>query len=72
MVIWPQPTAQKYMWYTMGTLNPMVLEDPMLRVDILMKSKSDFIKMSNLNLESYSTMGFRVTMVGHMYFWAVG
>ena len=44
MVIWPQPTAQRYMWSTMGTLNPIVLEDPMKRSDILMKSDSDFTK----------------------------
>ena len=38
----------------------------------LMNMKSDFIKMFNLNMVPSNTMEFRVTMVDHMYLWAVG
>ena len=68
----PYPQLQKHMLSPMLTLNPMVLEDTMMGSRYPVKSKSDFIKMSNLNMESSSTMGFRVTMVGHMYLWALG
>ena len=50
----------------------MVLENTMVGLRYLMKTKSDFIKMSNLNLGSSNTMGFRVMMVDNMYLWAVG
>ena len=72
MVIWPQPTAQRYMWTTMVTLNPMVLEDSMLRLDILMKSDSDFTKYLDPIMVSSNTMGFRVNMGDPMYFCSCG
>ena len=71
MVIWPQPTAQRYVWSTMGTLNLMVLENSMFRLDFLMKSNSDFTKYLDTIIMSSNTMGFRDTMVDHMYLWAV-
>ena len=39
----PQPTAQRYMWSAMVTMNPMVLEDTMLRWNILIKSNFSLI-----------------------------
>ena len=47
------------MWSTMVTLNPMVLEDPILRLDILMKSNSDFIKYLHSMMMSSNPMEFR-------------
>ena len=38
MAVWPQPTAQRYSWSSMVTLNPMVLEDSLVMFDILVKS----------------------------------
>ena len=38
MAKWLQPTLQRDMWSTMMTLIPMVLEDTMVVVEILMKS----------------------------------
>ena len=44
MVIRPQPTAQRYMWPYMVTLNLMVLEYPVLRQKILMMSYLDLAR----------------------------
>ena len=38
MAKWLQPTLQRDMWSTRVTLNPIVLEDTIMVVDILMKS----------------------------------
>ena len=66
MAIWTQPTVQRYMWSTMVTRNPMVLEDIMVRSDILMNPNYMFIKYINPNMVSSNTMGIRVNMVDHM------
>ena len=34
------PKLQKYMWYTMVTLNPMVLEDTLMVSDFIVKLHS--------------------------------
>ena len=51
----------------------MVLVETMLVPRYLMNTKSDFIKMFNLNMVSSNTMGFMVTMamVDHMHLWAM-
>ena len=66
------PQLQKHMWSPMVTLNPMVLEDTMSGSRYLVESKLDFIKKSNLNMESSNTMGFRAHMGDHMYLCAMG
>ena len=62
---------QKPMRYTRVTLNPMV--DIMLVSRYLINTKSDFIKMFNLNIVYTNAMGFRVTMamVDHMHLLAM-
>ena len=72
MVIWPQPTAQRYVWSTMGTLNLMVLENSMFRLDFLMKSNSDFTKYLHPIIVSSNTMRFRVNTGDHMCFCSCG
>ena len=59
------------MRYTRVTLNPMV--DIMLVSRYLINTKSDFIKMFNLNIVYTNAMGFRVTMamVDHMHLLAM-
>ena len=68
----PYPQLQKHMWSPELTLDPMVMEDTMMGLRYLVKSDLNFIKKSNLNMESSNTMGFRVSMVDHMYLCAVG
>ena len=71
-LIGPQPMVQIYMWSPRFTLIPMVLGDTMLRSRYLMKSGSDFTKITYPNMGYSNTMGFRVTMGNHMYRWAMG
>ena len=59
------------MWSPMLTLNPIVLEDTRLGSSYLVKAESDFIKIFYLIILSSITMGFWVTMVGHMCLCAV-
>ena len=54
------------MWSTMVTLNPMVLVDTKLMVDIMLKSDYVFIKYLDPNMVPFNTMWFRVTTVDHM------
>ena len=56
------------MWSTMMTLNPMLLEDPILRLDILMRSNSEYIKYMDHIMMSPNHMGIRVIMGDHMCF----
>ena len=60
------------MWSTMVTLIPMVLEDTLVMLYILMKSDYVFIKYHDPNMVSSNTIEFRVTMVGHMSQCSVG
>ena len=53
---------------TIMTLNPMVLEDPRLRFDILMKSDLVFIKYLNPTMVFSNTMGFGVNLGDNMCF----
>ena len=66
--IWPQRAAQRYMWSTMVTLNPMLLEDPILRLYILMRSNLEYIKYMDHIMMSSNHMGIRVIMGDHMCF----
>ena len=61
-----RPQPQRHMWSTMVTLNPMVLVDTKLMVDIMFKSDYRFIKYLGPNLVPTDTMEFRVTMVDNM------
>ena len=54
------------MWYTMVTLNPMVLEDTIMVVEILMKSDYLLTRYNDPNMFPTNTMGFRITLVDHM------
>ena len=54
------------MWSTMVTLNPMVLVDTKVMLDILIKSDYMSIKYLNHNMVLTNTMGFRVTTRDHM------
>ena len=49
----------------------MMLEYPMLGSLILVKSNSDFNNYFDLSRVSSNTMGIRVNLEDHMYFWAV-
>ena len=64
--------SQRFMWSTMVTLNSMVLEDTMLRLNILMKLDLVFINYLYTNMVSTNTIGFRVTLVYHMGFCSHG
>ena len=59
----PQPTLQ---WSTMMTLIPMLLEDTMVVVEILMKFDYMFTRYTDPNMFPTNTMGFRVTLVDNM------
>ena len=72
MAKWLQPTLQRDMWSTMMTLIPMVLEDTIVVVEILMKSDYMLTRYNDPNMVSSNTMGFRVTMVDHMSLCNVG
>ena len=54
------------MWSTRVTLNPMVLEDTMVKLKFLLKSDFMFIKYLDPIMVPTDTMGFRVTMVDTM------
>ena len=60
------------MWSTMETLNPIVLEDSMLRLDFLMEFKSVFTKYLDSIMVSSITMGSRVNSGDHMCFCSCG
>ena len=66
MAKWPLPTEKRYMWSTVVTLNPMVLVETMVLLDILMKSDYVLTKYIDPNMVPTYTMGFRVTTVDHM------
>ena len=66
MAKWPLPTEKRYMLSTVVTLNPIVLVETMVLVDILMKSDYVFTKYLDPSMVSTYTMGFRVTTVDHM------
>ena len=66
MAKWPLPTEKRYMWSTVVTLNPMVLVETMVLLDILMKSDYVLTKYLDPNMVPTYTMGFRVTTVDHM------
>ena len=66
MAKWLQPTLQRDMWSTMMTLIPMVLEDTMVVVEILMKSDYMLTRYTDPNMFLTNTMGFRVALVDHM------
>ena len=72
MAKWLQPTLQRDMWSTRVTLNPMVLEDTMVVVEILMKSDYMLTRYNDPNMVSSNTMGFRVNMVDHMSLCSLG
>ena len=72
MIIQSLPMVQRYMWSPRVTLIPMVLAYIMLRSRYLKKYESDLTKINYPNMGYSNTMGFRVTMVDHMYLWAVG
>ena len=70
----PQPTSQRYMWSTMVTLNYMVLEVTMLRLNIFMKSDFMFIKYldtimvsSNFSVSSISLKNKMLKYRGRCY-----
>ena len=54
------------MWSIMVTLNPMMLEDTMIVLEILMKSNYMLTRYTVPNMFPTNTMGFRVTLVDHM------
>ena len=60
------PWLQKDMWPSMVTLNPMVLEENMLVLDIFIKSNYVLTRYFDPIMMSSNTMGIRVTMVYHM------
>ena len=68
----PQPMLQRDMWSTMVILIPMVLEDTLVMLYILMKSDYVFIKYLDPNMVSSNTMGFRLNMVDHMSLCSMG
>ena len=66
-----RPQLQRHMLSTMVTLNPMVLVDTKVMLDILIKSDYMSIKYLNPNMVPTNTMVFRVTLGHNMCLCAV-
>ena len=58
---------QRDMWSTIVTLNPVVLEDTMVVLDIMVQSNYMVTRYIDPKIFPTNTSGLRVNMVDHMF-----